>query len=196
VSFLQNHDQIGNRAFGERILALADGEAVRAAMAILLLAPSPPLLFMGEEFAAATPFLFFSDFEGELAASVQGGPARRILGIREIQLARDPRQNSRPERRGNISRSKLDWESLELGSHRDWLEFYRICSACGGSTSPGSKADRSATEFRCTPPRGPAGGMEIWPGSTITLLANLGSAVPTCSARRPGALDLRERRRM
>ena len=52
VSFLQNHDQIGNRAFGERIVTIADPRAVRAAMAILLLAPSPPMLFMGEEFGA------------------------------------------------------------------------------------------------------------------------------------------------
>src|SRR5262249_46336232 len=57
VSFLQNHAQIGNRAFGERITRLAGECAVRAAMEVLLLAPSPPLLFMGEEFAASTPFL-------------------------------------------------------------------------------------------------------------------------------------------
>ena len=60
ISFLQNHDQIGNRAFGERIVKLVDRRAVRAAVAILLLAPSPPMLFMGEEFGAETPFLFFA----------------------------------------------------------------------------------------------------------------------------------------
>ncbi|MGB8583430.1 MAG: malto-oligosyltrehalose trehalohydrolase [Candidatus Sulfotelmatobacter sp.] len=66
VSFLQNHDQIGNRPFGERIVTLADARPVRAALEILLLAPSPPMLFMGEEFGTQTPFLFFCDFEKDL----------------------------------------------------------------------------------------------------------------------------------
>jgi hypothetical protein len=73
VSFLQNHDQIGNRAFGDRILDIADPQALRAAVSILLLAPAPPLLFMGEEFGAKTPFLFFCDFEGDLAKAVTEG---------------------------------------------------------------------------------------------------------------------------
>ena len=67
VNLLQNHDQVGNRAFGERIDRLASPEALRAVTAVLLLAPSPPLLFMGEEFAAPEPFLFFCDFGDDLA---------------------------------------------------------------------------------------------------------------------------------
>src|SRR5262249_175864 len=73
ISFLQNHDQVGNRPFGDRISILASPQAVRAAMEILLLAPSPPLLFMGEEFGATSPFLFFCDFQGDLARAVTGG---------------------------------------------------------------------------------------------------------------------------
>src|SRR6185312_16189113 len=61
VSFLQNHDQIGNRAFGDRIVESAPEAKIKAAIAILLLAPQPPLIFMGEEFGARTPFLFFCD---------------------------------------------------------------------------------------------------------------------------------------
>ena len=63
VNFLQNHDQIGNRAFGERLDHLADDEAIRAALSVVLLAPSTPMLFMGEEWGATTPFLYFGDFE-------------------------------------------------------------------------------------------------------------------------------------
>ena len=84
ISFLQNHDQIGNRAFGERIIDLADPRAVRAAMAILLLAPSPPLLFMGEEFGAETPFLFFCDFEKNLADGCNRGTAKRVRSFRPL----------------------------------------------------------------------------------------------------------------
>lgn len=73
VNFLQNHDQIGNRAFGERLAALAPPEAIRAGLALLLLSPSIPLLFMGEEFGCTQPFPFFCNFEGELARAVTEG---------------------------------------------------------------------------------------------------------------------------
>ena len=80
VDFLQNHDQVGNRAFGERIGALAPEPGVRAATAVLLLAPAIPLLFMGEEWSASTPFLFFSDFGAELGATVTAGRRREFAG--------------------------------------------------------------------------------------------------------------------
>ena len=78
VDFLQNHDQIGNRAFGERLIALVPREALMAAIAIQLLAPSPPLLFMGEEVGATMPFLFFCDFAGDLANAVRDGRRREF----------------------------------------------------------------------------------------------------------------------
>lgn len=73
VNFVQNHDQIGNRAFGERLAVLAKPEACRAAQAVLLLAPHIPMLFMGEEYGETRPFLFFCDFHDELAAAVRRG---------------------------------------------------------------------------------------------------------------------------
>ena len=78
VHFLQNHDQIGNRAFGERLTTLATPAALAAATAMLLLAPAPPLLFMGEEWGATAPFLFFCDFKGELGAAVRDGRRREF----------------------------------------------------------------------------------------------------------------------
>jgi malto-oligosyltrehalose trehalohydrolase len=73
VSYLQNHDQIGNRAFGERLTRLAAPEALLAAVALLLLAPHIPLLFMGEERGSRTPFLYFTDHTPQLAAEVRAG---------------------------------------------------------------------------------------------------------------------------
>ena len=73
VSFIQNHDQIGNRAFGERLNCLAPPEAIRALASVYLLAPQIPMLFMGEEWGAKQPFLFFCDFSGELAEAVRKG---------------------------------------------------------------------------------------------------------------------------
>ena len=71
--FLQNHDQIGNRAFGERLTALCPPEALEAAIALQILTPQIPLLFMGEEDASQTPFFFFSDYKGDLADAVREG---------------------------------------------------------------------------------------------------------------------------
>lgn len=73
VNFLQNHDQIGNRALGERLEALTAGQKIEAALSVLLLAPPIPLLFMGEEWGATTPFPFFCDFSGDLAEAVRQG---------------------------------------------------------------------------------------------------------------------------
>jgi len=73
ILFLQNHDQIGNRAFGERLHQLADPQALKAATVLLLLSPMIPLLFMGEEYAAEQPFLYFTSHQGELARLVREG---------------------------------------------------------------------------------------------------------------------------
>ncbi|EJM86116.1 malto-oligosyltrehalose trehalohydrolase [Pseudomonas sp. GM74] len=73
ILFLQNHDQIGNRAFGERLHQLAHPQALRAATVLLLLSPMIPLLFMGDEFAVEQPFLFFTSHHGELAKQVRDG---------------------------------------------------------------------------------------------------------------------------
>ena len=125
ISFLQNHDQVGNRAFGERILRLAPPEAVRTAMEILLLAPAPPLLFMGEEFGAASPFLFFCDFAGDLALSVTKG--RRDEFARFPQFASVETRDRIPDPNAEESfyRSKLNWGSLTNQAHAGWLQLYR-----------------------------------------------------------------------
>jgi malto-oligosyltrehalose trehalohydrolase len=74
VDFLQNHDQVGNRAWGERLTALADPAQLEAAYALLLLTPAVPLLFMGEEWGSRTPFLFFTDHQSEaLRTAVREG---------------------------------------------------------------------------------------------------------------------------
>jgi maltooligosyltrehalose trehalohydrolase len=78
VICLQNHDQIGNRAFGERLTKLADPEALRAATVVLLLSPFVPMLFMGEEWATEAPFLFFTDHNEELAKLVREGRRREF----------------------------------------------------------------------------------------------------------------------
>jgi malto-oligosyltrehalose trehalohydrolase len=125
VSFLQNHDQVGNRAFGERIATIADPQAVRAAEALLLLAPFPPLLFMGEEFGTQTPFLFFCDFEKGLAEAVAAG--RRNEFARFTQFS-DPAARAGipdPNAATTFEASQLDWKLLTESKPQEWLCFYR-----------------------------------------------------------------------
>ena len=125
VSFLQNHDQIGNRAFGERITHLGDCRAVRIAMSILLLAPSPPLLFMGEEFGAATPFLFFCDFGPDLAPRVTEGRRSEFAKFAQFSSPEAQAPIPDPGSPTTFANSKLNWDSLERSPHREWLQFYR-----------------------------------------------------------------------
>lgn len=130
VSFLQNHDQIGNRALGERIIKLCDAEALRMGMTILLLAPSPPMLFMGEEFGATTPFLFFCDFGPELAEKVKNGRRAEFARFEQFNSAEAQAKIPDPNSVGTFLQSKLDWNSLEQESHRKWLQFYREVLTC------------------------------------------------------------------
>jgi maltooligosyltrehalose trehalohydrolase len=124
VSFLQNHDQVGNRATGGRILSYASPDAVRAVMAILLLAPSPPLLFMGEEFGAKTPFLFFCDFQGDLAKAVTEGRRAEFSRFKEFRDASVRDSIPDPNAESTFLTSKLDWRSLREPEPKDWLKFY------------------------------------------------------------------------
>jgi len=125
VSFVQNHDQVGNRALGERIGALAPADAVRAVAAIYLLAPFPPLLFMGEEWGAPSPFPFFCDFGPELSDAVREGRRREFERFPEFTdeaaLSRVPDPLA-PE---TFLSAKLDWSLLAHAKHAEWLIFYR-----------------------------------------------------------------------
>lgn len=130
VSFLQNHDQVGNRAFGERIAQIADSAAIKAAMTCLLLAPSPPLLFMGEEFGASTPFLFFCDFGSDLAPKVTAGRRAEFAKFAQFTSAEARSRIPDPGDPHTFLASKLDWNSLNVTRHQDWLTFYRELLAC------------------------------------------------------------------
>jgi malto-oligosyltrehalose trehalohydrolase len=123
VPFLQNHDQAGNRAFGERLAALAPAARMRLAAATLLLAPSVPLLFMGEEFGALTPFLYFCDFEGDLARAVREGRRREFAAF--ARAAGGPEAIPDPNAERTFLDSKLDWAAAASGDHARTLEHHR-----------------------------------------------------------------------
>jgi malto-oligosyltrehalose trehalohydrolase len=125
ISFLQNHDQIGNRAFGERLTELAQPDALRAAIAILLLAPSPPLLFMGEEWGTRRRFPFFCDFGPELAQAVTAGRRREFAHFERFQDPRVRETIPDPNAAATFAAAQLDWEELKQPLHAEWLAYYR-----------------------------------------------------------------------
>lgn len=125
VNFVQNHDQIGNRAFGERMVYLTNEDRLKAAMSILLLSPSPPLLFMGEEFGATTPFLFFCDYTGDLAAAVTTGRRGEFASFEKFSSQELLSQIPDPNSVKTFELSKLDWQSANEKTHQNWLNFYR-----------------------------------------------------------------------
>jgi maltooligosyltrehalose trehalohydrolase len=125
VNFLQNHDQVGNRAFGERLGALAPPEAMRAAAAVLLLSPAVPLLFMGEEWGAAQPFPFFCDFGPELAKAVREGRRREFAAFAAF---RDPAARARipdPGAQETFDAAVLDRSRAEEPPHAALRELYQ-----------------------------------------------------------------------
>ena len=125
VVFLQNHDQIGNRAFGERITALASAEALRAGYALMLLAPSIPMLFMGEEFGCEQPFPFFCDFKGELAQAVTNGRRREFASFARFRDAGAIESIPDPNAESTFAAAVIDWEALRKDRHAAWHDFFR-----------------------------------------------------------------------
>jgi malto-oligosyltrehalose trehalohydrolase len=125
VAFLQNHDQIGNRAFGDRISADASASAVRAVSAVYLLLPQIPMLFMGEEWAAEQPFPFFCDFEPELAAAVRKGRRQEFARFPQFEDPHVREQIPDPTAEGTYIAAKLDWDAVHQTSHAATLNWYR-----------------------------------------------------------------------
>jgi len=128
VLFLQNHDQVGNRAFGERLTEIADPDALRAATVLLLLSPMIPLLFMGEEWGIKRPFLYFTDHKTDLAVAVRDGRQAEFARVGKLKCNRQiPDPNA--IRTFLDCRLPVDLFSQQSGDllsdHEGWWEFYQ-----------------------------------------------------------------------
>jgi len=188
VSFLQNHDQIGNRALGERLTLLADARKLRAATALLLLSPQIPLLFMGDETGSRSPFLFFTDFHDELADAVREGRRREFAGFAAFA---DPAARERipdPNARATFDRSRPEpgpdadgWRSLYrqlLG-----LRHERVVPRLKGARSQGAEV------------LGDAAVVARWrmgDGALLTIAINLGDEAVAFPSPAPADFSLEE----
>jgi maltooligosyltrehalose trehalohydrolase len=116
----QNHDQIGNRAQGERLSSLLEMGPLKAVAALTLLSPFVPLLFQGEEWGASTPFLYFTDHQDpELGRLVAEGRSKEFSAFRWQGAVPNPQDPS------TFERSKLNWSELSKPRHAEIFEWYR-----------------------------------------------------------------------
>lgn len=118
VNFLQNHDQTGNRAFGERLTDLAPPHVVEALTAILILSPQIPLLFMGEEWGETGMFAFFTDFHGELADAVREGRRREFRRFVRFADEANRERIPDPNAESTFLASRPGWENMDAPAGR------------------------------------------------------------------------------
>ena len=170
VSFLQNHDQIGNRAFGERLTRLADPAKLAAATVLWALGPQIPLLFMGDAVASESPFLFFTDFHDELADAVREG--RRSEFAKFAAFRDEAKREAIPDPN---ARETFEASRLEGGPDADaWRDLYgrllklrakRIVPVLKGATALGAEAVADAAVVAR---------WRMADGTTLTIAINLG----------------------
>ena len=125
VYCISNHDQVGNRAFGERLGHLVSPAAYRAASAMLCLVPQTPMLFMGQEWSAATPFQFFTDHNTELGRLVTDGRRKEFQNFAAFRDAAVRKTIPDPQAESTFANSKLRWEELHQPEHAGVLMLYR-----------------------------------------------------------------------
>ena len=182
VSFLQNHDQIGNRALGDRLTRLAAVPALRAAMTLLLLSPQIPMLFMGEECGSRSPFLYFTDHGPELAQLVREGRAREFAafaGQAGGVIIPDPNDAATfaASRPGIDAPDSDSWRALVRDllavRRRHIMPFIRGAKSTGAAAI-GEKAVRADWILRG--------------GSRLRLIANLGNSPVAARTPEAGAI--------
>jgi maltooligosyltrehalose trehalohydrolase len=173
VSFLQNHDQVGNLPFGTRLAARASTAALHAGLAIVMLSPQIPMLFMGEEWASHRPFAFFCDFEPQLAQSVREGRRREFADFVQSGTGGEGRIPD-PTAEATFMMSKLDWDEPSQARHALWLARYRALIDLRRREIVPRLADMAgfAGTYRVLGPRAVAVEWSLGRGARLSLTAN------------------------
>jgi len=143
IHCISNHDQIGNRAFGERLHHLVSPEAYRVASALLCLTPGTPMLFMGQEWGASSPFLYFTDHQEELGKEITKGRAREFAAFLE-KIHREGRSDELPDPQAESTflRSKLQWDEIADPKHSKILLLYKELLQLRATSAPILKRTR------------------------------------------------------
>ena len=178
LGYSQDHDQVGNRARGERLVHLAGPAKARIAAALVLLAPFIPLLFQGEEWAASTPFQYFTDHHAALGRLVRDGRRHEFAAF-----GWDPGAIPDPQDPATFERSRLRWEERALPEHAAMLAWYRDLIALRRSEPALRDGDLAAVRIEHAPD-----GRFLLGRGPITLAVNLGTDELRLAA--PGAVVL------
>jgi maltooligosyltrehalose trehalohydrolase len=182
---IQNHDQVGNRPFGERLHHDISAERYRVASALLLLAPETPLLFMGQEFAATTPFLYFTDHHDELGKLVTEGRREEFGGFRAFKDEQVRDLIPDPQAESTFLASKLRVEERER--HAGIYALYRELLSLRRSDPVLQNRDRTAT--RAIPAGVHALVIDRWLGDDHRVLITNFGAEATISLSELGGFD-------
>jgi maltooligosyltrehalose trehalohydrolase len=193
INFLQNHDQIGNRPLGDRLESVARTEAIEAALAVMLLAPAIPMLFMGEEWGSKTPFPFFCDFKGRLADAVRLGRRREYEWAYaaygdEVPDALEP---------STFQSAVLDWDERRQAAPQKRLRLVRDLLATRRKEIAPRLAGAAFGEARATADGLLMADWRMGDGTTLALVANLSDRdipqVPTSQGTLIWGSELNER---
>jgi maltooligosyltrehalose trehalohydrolase len=169
VNFLQNHDQVGNRPFGDRIDSLAKPEEIEAALAVTLLAPTVPMLFMGEEWGSKVPFPFFCDFKGRLAEAVRKGRREEYAWA----YARYGDEVPDPLDPATFRSAVLDWQARETGAGRKRLELVKQLLATRRQEIVPRLKDAAFGEAQAAESGLLTASWQMGDGATLRLIANI-----------------------
>jgi len=121
LGYIQNHDQVGNRAIGDRVEQIVGMDRAKVAAGVVLMAPFIPMIFQGEEYAASTPFQYFADHEDpEMAKAVKAGRRGEFAAF-----GWKPEDIPDPEKIETFENSKLNWDEVHKGRHEEMLDWYR-----------------------------------------------------------------------
>lgn len=190
VNFLQNHDQVGNRPLGDRLGELCPPEALRAATALTLLSPSPPMLFMGQEWSSGRPFPYFVDVPETLGEQITRGRLEELAHYLPHRPDPQPTPIPLPNVPETFVIARLDWNESRRSPHAEWLAYHRellsirawhlIPRLAGGECRKG--------RYRILADRALVVHWTLGDGTLLTLLANLGTDTVSLHDDYPGTI--------
>jgi maltooligosyltrehalose trehalohydrolase len=185
INFLQNHDQIGNRALGDRLESTVPSEAIEAGLVITLLAPAIPMLFMGEEWGSKAPFPFFCDFKGDLAKAVRGGRRREYAWayVKYGDEVPDPLDAS------TFQSAVLDWESRDTTGQKRLALVRELLAIRAREIAPRLAGARFG-DARAADNGLLTADWRLGDGATLRLTANLSKAAITQKPRETKGLSI------
>jgi maltooligosyltrehalose trehalohydrolase len=187
VMFLQNHDQVGNRAMGERLRSLVSDNALFAATGLLLLSPQIPLLFMDEQYGSKQPFLFFTDYHDGLADAVREGRRKEFAKFSAFTDEKRRAQIPDPNDAGTFRMSSPGATPREADS-QDWLHFYRSALAVRANLIMPHLRGSKSTGAAVLGEKALRASWKLGDGSVLSIALNLGESPVALSGVPAGKL--------